>query len=118
MKFEKSLCSFVFTLILASCTTEPVVKAGGFSVQETSDSHIREIVVFAEKELTAEQGSFPHGSIVRVSKAESQVVAGIRYRLQVVLVADKVSHNLVLVVFKDLNGQLFLQEFQETSKTP
>uniref|UniRef100_A0AC34GU51 Cystatin domain-containing protein n=1 Tax=Panagrolaimus sp. ES5 TaxID=591445 RepID=A0AC34GU51_9BILA len=68
--------SFVFALVVADMT------AGGWTKQDTDSKDIKELVDKVVSKYNAESNSLYYHIPVEVISAESQVVAGVQYRIK------------------------------------
>lgn len=83
--------------------------AGGYSPAEI-DSEVRRVAEFAVKAQAKATGKPLH--LVKILKVESQVVAGLNYRLEIE-VADGSEHlNAHAVVWRKLGGSLALTSWE------
>lgn len=83
--------------------------AGGYSPAET-DSEVRKVADFAVK--TQAEATGKPLRLVKILKVERQVVAGLNYRLEIVVADDSNHFKARAVVWKKLDGSLALTSWK------
>ncbi|PNX60785.1 cysteine proteinase inhibitor [Trifolium pratense] len=100
MRFQSLVLLMV--IMLASIAIDRVKSLGGFNPVNINDPHVIEIANFAVNEYNKEK-TVTKLKLVRIIKGESQVVAGINYRL-IILASDASSaRNYEAIVFEKQN---------------
>ena len=107
---KKMLAGLLGTLLLISIQapaisaepspTHPIAIAGGYSVAAVTDAAVKEAANFAAKTLSQAKAR-----VKTIHQAESQVVAGMNYRIDMTLSDAKHYH---VTVYKALNGDYSL----------
>lgn len=103
---------FVFGSVQANAQTAPVV--GGYQKADKAGTEVKAAVDFAVKE----QGEGV--SLVKIAKAEQQVVAGMNYRVKLKVAeknGDKTSKYTVnAVIYRDLQGNYSVTSWEKAAK--
>lgn len=95
-------------LLIAGCvsSTEETPTVGGYSEVSTSDPDVNAAAQFAVSAEAQSTGEIYE--LQQVVEAEQQVVAGMNYRLVLVVVDSGQSRRAEAVVFRDLQGAFSL----------
>jgi len=110
-----SMVLFASALLLAFATTSFAQKVGGYKEISKSDSGARAAAVFAVGAQAAKTGGT--AELVSVLKAESQVVAGMNYRMCLKVTTSggageaDVTETVKVVVYRDLKGNYKLSSW-------
>jgi len=99
-----SLVSSVFATDNPAKQDQPAL-AGGYSPAEI-DSEVRKVAEFAVKTQAGTSGRPLR--LVKILKAERQVVAGLNYRLEIEVADGSKNRKALAVVWKKLDGSLAL----------
>ena len=107
------LAAFVFAMLaaaapLASAQVEPI--AGGYSERPASDTGVAAAARFAVRERGRLTGR--RLTLVAVRRAETQVVAGLNYRLLLSVRDGRATRDVTAVVFQNLRQRLSLTSWE------
>ncbi len=98
----------------SSVMAQTDVIVGGYSEHAVSDKDVVKAAGFAIKKESSKTGT--HIKLVKVEKAETQVVAGMNYRVCMTVKVGRKhpsSKSVTAVVYKDLKGKMSLSNWKE-----
>lgn len=94
----------------AASTPEQEI-TGGWSVADAASESVRQAADFAVSEI-AKRDATKDATLVRVDRAESQIVAGTNYRLDLVVAVNGAEQTLKAVVWARLDGVMELSSVE------
>lgn len=97
--------------IMATQAIAGNMMVGGYAVADTKQPEIIKAAQFAVVTKNAQPDSKPV-KLVKIRKAEQQVVAGMNYRLCLSVKDKRHAYRAFVVVYAELSGQLNLTEWK------
>jgi hypothetical protein len=105
------LAASAFVMLCASAAAQDVPVAGGYSGRPTNDAGVRAAARFAVRERGRQAGG--RVTLLGIERAETQVVAGLNYRLLLRVRENREESEVLAVVYQNLR-----RAFSLTSWTP
>ena len=122
MKKQLLFCSFVLALVfginaastkVAAQDSEPIV--GGYGDASVTDKEVKSAAVFAVK--TRSKNIKRTITLVKIRKAELQVVAGLNYRICMSVREGRTTRIATAVVYRDLQNRKSLSRWKNGACT-
>lgn len=122
MKKQLLFCSFVLALVfgisaastkVAAQQSEPIV--GGYGDASVTDKEVKSAAAFAVK--TRSKNTKRTITLVKIRKAEMQVVAGLNYRICMSVREGRTTRTATAVVYRDLQNRKSLSRWKNGACT-
>jgi hypothetical protein len=107
---KRVLSAALVFLITGAAAAQDVPVAGGYGERPTSDPGVAAAAAFAVRERGRRTGR--RVTLVGIRRAETQVVAGLNYRLLLAVREGRESRDVTAVVYQDLRRRLSLTSWE------